>query len=338
MKSPLRGVVVAALVFAVVAAGTPAGSTALRARAAGTPAAQCISASVSFVAVPAGFRPETASDAQLQCYGFPPRPADPTALANWTTAMRAFKEMVGPPVWVAEAAPQSIAPDGVVGTQSNVWAGYAAQTTHNPSISSFFKVSADWTVPNVNGTKAPEGLLAWVGLGGMNSPAYLVQAGTVSQVASPQYQAWWEDYNSNENNPIIETCPGQYCVNFRPGDTAYAYVYDLGNHTAFLYWEDVTTGQGMNDMNASTPYVDDSSAEAVTEWDYSLPATTYYSYWWSFKAVQFTNVTTVVLPGSASYQLGNLNVTKEDHGDWECPTLPNPNYTVNSYYPSGGCS
>jgi hypothetical protein len=94
----------------------------------------------------------------------------------------------------------------------------------------------------------------------------------------------------------------------------------------------------MNDMNASTPYVDDSSAEAVTEWDYSLPATTYYSYWWSFKAVQFTNVTTVVLPGSASYQLGNLNVTKEDHGDWECPTLPNPNYTVNSYYPSGGCS
>ncbi len=48
-------------------------------------------AKVQVLVPPKGFDPATATNAQLNEYGFPPRPTSPSALALWTTEMRSWK-------------------------------------------------------------------------------------------------------------------------------------------------------------------------------------------------------------------------------------------------------
>jgi hypothetical protein len=50
--------------------------------------------------VPAGFRPETATAQQLQCYGFPPRPSGGEALATWESVMARYRYHVNPAVTI----------------------------------------------------------------------------------------------------------------------------------------------------------------------------------------------------------------------------------------------
>ena len=51
---------------------------------------------------PPGFRPETASAAQLDEYGFPARPTKPAQLATWKTEMAGWKGTAPPTSFLAE--------------------------------------------------------------------------------------------------------------------------------------------------------------------------------------------------------------------------------------------
>jgi hypothetical protein len=115
----------------------------------------------TIAAPPKGFNPLTASDQDLEYYGFPPRPneiAAPKALATWQKAMAASKTRVtpvlevtnnaaGPAKMQAGAAPPS---GSAAPATSYNWVGYVntnGVTTYGRS--SFYYVIADYDVPNL---------------------------------------------------------------------------------------------------------------------------------------------------------------------------------------------
>jgi hypothetical protein len=123
---------------------------------------------------PNGFRPATATDAQLAEYGFPARPKDATALATWTSKWSRWvgKRNSSEPVLVVSP----FKAEGVSQFSKN-WSGYENLQS---SRSAYSMVAADFTQPYWNYNSPANALVAsWVGLGGngLNDP--LVQCGTM---------------------------------------------------------------------------------------------------------------------------------------------------------------
>jgi hypothetical protein len=286
-------------------------------RAATSSAAQCVSVDTPFVAPPPGFRPETASDADLRCYGFPPRPTDPTTLAMWTTAMQAFKEMVGPPVWVATNIHHN-----VVRTVTSNWAGYDAKQSDNTSIKNFYETTGQWNIPTAYSTPAGDWVSPWVGLGGVSS-SNLVQAGQDSTPGGPAtYKIWWEDAPAGANY-----CSYQ-CPSISPGNSFYVSVLDNQNGTATFFWENYSNGQSTSETH-STPNVDDSSSDVVIEYATSS---------WNFGTVNFSNATSTYNNQNNSTgisYLGNLNIEKDVISKGACPgAISGASFSVTA---SGSC-
>jgi hypothetical protein len=95
---------------------------------------QCISRTNPSIAPPSAFSPATASDAELRCYGFPPRPTNPEALTLWTYAMQHAKTYVGPAHFIATSVHH-----GVVRTVRGNWAGYDARQQDNSGTLEIFR-------------------------------------------------------------------------------------------------------------------------------------------------------------------------------------------------------
>ena len=112
-------------------------------------------------APPKYFNPLTASDQDLDYYGFPPRPneiAAPEAFATWQRAMATSKTRVTPVLEVtknitgaATLQNSAVPPSGGAGpATSPSWAGYVntnGATTYGSS--SFYYMIADYDIPNL---------------------------------------------------------------------------------------------------------------------------------------------------------------------------------------------
>ena len=204
---------------------------------------------------PPGFNPLIASDAQLRRYGFPHRPKDPKALAQWKQAMQHARQYLPPkPMPVAKWF-------STTGTAySGSWAGYYVPNSGNSS-GNVTETTSQWNVPAVSsiGGSQPPDAAFWTGTGGTSSSSSgIVQAGTDSVTSNPaHYTFWTEDYPQNsvqQNNPPVN-----------PGDNAYVDVTYNSNQTATYYLEDVTTGQ-YTSITYSAPNYDGSSADYINEW------------------------------------------------------------------------
>jgi len=179
-----------------------------------------------------GFDPGTASDVDLACYGFPPRPpkamggtgvmrdAVAASAASWTTEIHAAHYVVpvlgkpqasvdgfdvnrggatkaaGPIRRAIHRRTRSL-PRGLIQADlpNAIWAGYDMYNSDN-GYKQFVTADAQWTVPYASFGPGGTGqgvVSAWVGLGGDNGSNVIWQAGT-DTVVDPFVEFWFENY------------------------------------------------------------------------------------------------------------------------------------------------
>lgn len=227
----------------------------------------------AFSSVPAGFNPLTASDLQLQTYGFPlpPPSSQPQALAAWKQAMAAARVEVSSSTGTSIESPNHEANATATATavSTNNWGGYAAIGSNNNDVL-YTETSANWIVPSVTANssfpnsdyKTAPAIALWTGIGGVNGSSDVDQAGVASiSTATPQYRFWYEDapaFSPQYEGPTVS-----------PGDEIYVDVaFDTSNYTTDYFLENMTTG-AYEPFDVSTPDWSDvasqSSADFIAE-------------------------------------------------------------------------
>lgn len=206
---------------------------------------------------PAGFRPESATDTELELYGFPVKPTDAQGLARWTDR---FSNYAGP---------------GVVGycetdrrnnTTSGNWAGHLTYPNSGKYVSSeaeWYQTAFDYACPGSSGYST------WSGLGGYYDTSRLLQSGTdVAGQSINGIYPWWEAIGPNHvlaeqkfaGNTIGVSDDTEAYTTYYTDNSVSMSVYD---HTKGLLY---STGRlySIDNVSAST-YYDGSSVEAITE-------------------------------------------------------------------------
>ena len=196
-------------------------------------------------APPRGFDPLTASLADLQRYGFPPRPEDPHHLARYTQFFSRLKNKFnymqptfrlntdrrhGPRVRRTEAGTET----------STNWSG---GVVFAPSGTSFRWVEGDWVVPDVDAPTENQWYYSasWIGIDGDGS-GDVCQMGVECEVfrsgnsISRNIYPWWEWF------PNFEVQITNLAVS--PGDMVTALICTSGANatTASAFFSNRTTG------------------------------------------------------------------------------------------------
>lgn len=170
-----------------------------------------ISGVSAFARPPANFDPHTATDAELDHYGFPPRPsAEPGMMAHWERRMVNQTQIV--PQFLQtnkfHGPVRTIKPirtiSGVIEANSANWSGYVITDASNPFVKPRSQIEARFIVP-----KAASGCASksdtyssanWVGIDGAFSND-VFQAGTETDLncaSGPDYYAWIEWFPNSE--------------------------------------------------------------------------------------------------------------------------------------------
>ena len=166
---------------------------------------------------PDGFNPATATDLELQQYGFPSRPSDLIALAQWNDVMSHAKHFVIPKEIQSTTSRGSVPPR----KYTSNWAGYVVNGVNNNN-ATYTQATALWQQPTYSGS---EDLSFWTGIGGFNGSQAVVQAGTdcdATEFLGTVRNMFWVD--DAPNNLVYLTKP---VVN--PGDYLYVCVTYGGN-------------------------------------------------------------------------------------------------------------
>lgn len=221
---------------------------------------------------PPGFRPEEASDEELERYSFPPRPTDvggkgwtEESLSEWEDLVSGYKEAAPPVACEGPSAPYSTNGDPIeYALNSNDWAGHMQKPIFsNPeeravaTIGHFYEPSG-----NAYASCKSNALVSnWMGLGGWGT-GRLIQAGT-GTATNNQHTAWWEAISPGES------LPPQYYPALIFGPSSYMGFY-AGYNRALLradfYLSNESTGQVIPvSAGLGEKYYDGSSAEAITE-------------------------------------------------------------------------
>lgn len=208
----------------------------------------------AFPAPPAGFDPRTASDPELEDYGYPPRPdraADPRAYAEWEDEVAPDIVRVIPKLRrTDDVTPRLRKPTGETFKDPN-WSGYIFQNDNSSWGKSAFKqVSGRWTVPSVQPpfgackgkvTLPDMETFVWVGIDGVASGAGLIQAGTSSQALCTKGKTsanYWTWYEWVPDVSIVITN-----IDTRPGDVFTSTVSATSPTSGRIYIVNMTTRQ-----------------------------------------------------------------------------------------------
>jgi hypothetical protein len=197
------------------------------------------------VTLPAGFNPVTATAAQLNEYGFPPRPSNASALAVWENAMKHAVTRISTPY--STSGPSALPLAGSIGQIPSPWAGYQANSSNNSDVHftdalvqfGVPRVPSDSSITSYSQTDPQVGF--WVGLGGLlgSEGGNLWQAGVLAvSEKTPQYYTFWE-YAPHESWQDAH-------VPVSPGQTVFVEVWlnDGGDvPQGHVYIENITTGQ-----------------------------------------------------------------------------------------------
>jgi hypothetical protein len=270
-------------------------------------------------APPKGFDPLTASDQDLDYFGFPPRPnqiTSPKGYASWASAMAASKTRIVPTLQVtnifhgpAKGKAQVGAPKAGSDTlEFYNWSGYLnnnGATSYGSS--SYYFVYADYVVPIAQQafgacTGSYDYSSTWVGIDGYGSPDVL-QAGTESDAycsgstKAAYYSPWFEWFPNGETR--ITNLP------IAAGDDYFVEVWDTNSTAGHAYLVNRSTNQSVT-INFSAPSGTTLKGN-VAEWIVERPLvggayatlTNYVAdpFWSSYAE---TNGGTVVEPGSSS--------------------------------------
>jgi Peptidase A4 family len=201
---------------------------------------------------PANFDPVRASDAQLEAYGFPPRPdaaAAPGEYAVWKSVVTLPAKRITPQLQATTIAngPAKITAVSqgatAYGVTSPNWSGYAINDTNNPFAAPKTYVYGSYIVPTAQqafGTCSSTEVYSsqWIGIDGLNS-SDVFQAGSEADatcsggVTNAYYAPWYEWYPNSEvritNFPIS------------PGDLISLYIWNTSTTKGDFYMVDQTT-------------------------------------------------------------------------------------------------
>jgi hypothetical protein len=187
-----------------------------------------------------GFSPLTASATQLQFYGFPARPTDPSDLAAWTAAMAAYRSDLPPtqPMQVVTSSTPAASP-----AYTN-WGGYIVGNQRAQS-NAYVAVKTEFSAPSVSGCSASALVGFWIGLGGtiQTRDNTLVQQGIEcgdSAVGGGSALRPFSEF-ANTQNPV-PFC-GQTSWTIPAGDHLYQNMsFETSSNQANFYVEDETSG------------------------------------------------------------------------------------------------
>ncbi len=255
----------------------------------------------SIVAPPVGFNPLAATPAQLQSYGFPPKPTNLAGLASWTAAMRAFRDVPAPNLQfsvgtpIAEELQRKAQTPGADSSVNGVvranWAGWAATATNNTW------VTAESTFPatNVGPLCGPTSEMStWTGLGGDRAPR-LLQSGLVFNDHIPnQVSIWtpfWEDLNPAHPNPPHELVGvGDTAMAIAPEDQVFSSTsYNQASHQVQFYLGDESSGQSQDVIEPDREsYYSGTSADFVTEFTEGVEGAQFQSFATGMSAMSVT--------------------------------------------------
>lgn len=199
---------------------------------------------------PAGWSPLAAGAQELQTYGFPARPTNPTALSHWQAMLSAYKGS-GAPGLCATNMKSTL----VTGAYSDNWAGaIALNNIYNQNL--YTSALGEWSQTAIKATCGPNAQYAtWTGIGGIAShfPAIydytggtanggLIQDGTDYFMYGgkvPVDFAWYEAISYDHPFPMIAFSGSGNAI--KPGDQVYSAVsYSPSNGTANFLVVDAT--------------------------------------------------------------------------------------------------
>ncbi len=221
---------------------------------------------------PPGFRPEKASDEELERYSFPPRPVDvggkgwtEESLSEWEDLVSGYKEAAPPVACEGPSAPYSTNDEPVeYPVYGKSWSGHMQQPIFSnaeervvATIGKFYEPSG-----NAYASCKPNALVSnWMGIGGWHSE-HLIQAGT-GTATNNQHTAWWEAISPSG------ALPPQYYPALIFGPSSYMGFYAGYNRAqlkAYFYLSNESTGQVIPvTAGLGEKYYDGSSAVAITE-------------------------------------------------------------------------
>jgi len=228
---------------------------------------------------PVGFDPTTASDAELDEYGFPPRPsvADTAAYSAWVQAVTGpqtrLTSVVVQPTNINNGVAQGLQEQGTIGNVTGVtssnWSGAAITAANGTFKKNDSFVYAQYLMPAVGVDnckyKITYYMSEWVGIDGFNNGDVL-QAGTQSTACGTSYVAWYEWFTSGcTQNTASLPCSEWIISNLPvgPGDYLTDYVwYTTSSPHGHAYLLNFTTGVavsiGFNQPAGNAPYAGDS--------------------------------------------------------------------------------
>lgn len=266
--------------------------------------------------LPAGFDPLQASASEIHAYLLPPRPSDPTLVADWTNEIKHIKRLqctthatssnvsgIGHRIKTSKGSAKA-------GQDSTyTWSGYDVNTD------TFDDLKGNWTTPYPPGTnQGPNAELAtWIGLGG--EFGNLFQTGTIYTAKDALYHPFWEAPSTNNpwKSPQID-----YSTGGRWGSSIQAEVYKYGSEWCF--WLDFG---GFADSSCLSSYnPDQSSGEWIDE--RPICSSTVFAHLLNFGSVSFSNTYAHSTSHNWHTLLGFSHDNNVMYDSWNGNTLASP--------------
>jgi hypothetical protein len=182
---------------------------------------------------PADFNVEDATAAELETYGFPPRPSKPEQMPEWrqqTAGKRNDSDVACSPLPVKA----SIVP-------GSIWSGYVAQDANN----AYTNTSGFWPQPtgtaSTNPTCSDEMDVIWTGIGGYGPNSNLLQNGTAQDHSHTTTAFAWYEYIGTAGSSAGITPYGSFDIpagHMVSSSTA----YNPSTQVASFYVSDTTLG------------------------------------------------------------------------------------------------
>jgi hypothetical protein len=220
---------------------------------------------------PDNFNPVTATDEQLQKYGFEPRPKDSSKLNAWQERMSHYKSTPIPAIGVTdfrENINQSLQ-DNAQNTIYNSdyscpsWSGY------ENDVGGFNATEGDFVIPSISSTYSEAEESSWVGIGGdqlhFGGNGGLIQAGVYWERSTGKYTPFYEWINAAGQGVQGLSFSG---ISVKAGDLVDIYVdwSNPLNYTAYFGIEDLTNGQSANyTATLNSNFYDTKTADWIDE-------------------------------------------------------------------------
>jgi len=210
---------------------------------------------------PVDFDPLTATEAGLERYGLPPRPAVGPERDDWLATMTNWERNPDPGLCLTDLWTSSMSPiDSASGGQTPGYAGAAFNTynwagyTTDLAVHAYIAVQGDFYHPTKYATACSGPTAAsWTGLGGMNSES-LIQTGTAI-LANDAQVAWYEYLGPGDAGIPLTVMSG---VSVAHGHRIHTYVvHQTSTGLTTFYVANNTNGQSKSvivDLDTGTYY------------------------------------------------------------------------------------